>query len=166
MEFTIRRSVQDDWQQFRAIRLEMLADTPMGFGERLEAAEKYGEPEWRHRTARIGNENARFAAIDESGDWIGTMGGYLDKEVGGPMLYGVYVTPRYRGDAFGVTDALLSTVEEWAVDYAPTLWLDVHADNLRAQAAYAKRGFVMTGKTLPYDLNPGELEFEMIKRLR
>jgi len=173
MEFTVRRTVQDDWQQFRALRLEMLADTPMGFGERLETAEVREEADWRIRTARGGNENVRFAAITGSasakagtGEWIGTMGGYIEQKLDGPVLYGVYVTPRYRGNEFGVTDALLEAVEAWAIQHSPTLWLDVHADNHRAQAAYTKRGFVFTGKTLPYELDSTELELEMIKRLR
>jgi GNAT superfamily N-acetyltransferase len=166
MEFTVRRTVQDDWEQFRALRLEMLADTPMGFGERLETAQARTEPEWRIRADRQSDDNIRFAAITSDGEWIGTMGGYVEHKIGGPVLYGVYVTPRFRGGAFGVTDALMSAVEDWAAVRSPTIWLDVHADNHRAQAAYAKRGYVPTGKTLPYELDPAETELEMIKRLR
>ena len=166
MDFIVRRAVQDDWEQFRALRLEMLADTPIGFGERLETAQLRGEADWRLRTERIGEENVRFAAIAGEGEWIGTMGGYVEPDVAGPMLYGVYVTPRFRGGGFGVTDALLTAVEEWAATRSPTLRLDVHADNLRARAAYAKRGFVLTGKTLPYELDTSQFEVEMIKRLR
>ncbi len=65
-----------------------------------------------------------------------------------------------------MTDALMSAVEEWAATRSPTIWLDVHADNHRAQAAYAKRGYVLTGKTLPYELDARQTELEMIKRLR
>ena len=53
-----------------------------------------------------------------------------------------------------------------ATALSPTLRLDVHADNLRARAAYVKRGFVLTGKTLPYELDTSQFEVEMIKRLR
>jgi GNAT superfamily N-acetyltransferase len=166
MDFIVRRSVQDDWEQFRALRLEMLADTPIGFTERLETAQLRGEADWRMKTARVGENNVRFAAITGDGDWIGTMGGYIEPDVAGPILFGVYVTPRFRGDRFGVTDGLLSAVEEWAATRSPTLRLDVHADNLRARAAYAKRGFVLTGKTLPYELDASQFEVEMIKRLR
>jgi phosphate-selective porin len=57
-------------------------------------------------------------------------------------------------------------VEDWAAVRSPTIWLDVHADNHRAHAAYVKRGYVLTGNTLPYDLDPAQTELEMIKRLR
>ncbi len=157
---------EEHWALFRSLRLEMLADTPKAFTESLETAQARDDDEWRMRTDRQLDDNIRFAAITSEGAWIGTMGGYVERNVGGPVLYGVYVTPRYRGGEFGVTDALLSAVEEWAAIRSPTIWLEVHADNHRAQAAYLKRGWVLTGKTLPYPLNPAETELEMLKRLR
>jgi len=85
--------------------------------------------------------------------------------VGGPTLVGVYVAPGFRGRRAGVTDALLDAVEAWAREHADVLRLEVNELNARARAAYERRGFVLTGRTSPYPLDPPSLELEMIKRL-
>ena len=161
----IRRTVESDWADVRALRLEMLEDTPMAYGETLETASQRGEAWWRMRAARGSSpEQMQLVAIRD-GEWLGTMGGYVPDSATGPVLVGVYVVPRARGARSGVTDALLAAVEDWAAERAGTLSLIVHEDNLRARAAYAKRGFVPTGHTIPYILNADERELEMRKPL-
>jgi GNAT superfamily N-acetyltransferase len=112
-DFEVRPVVEDDWQQYRAIRLEMLLDTPSAFAVRLETAQGYTEAEWRERAAR-GDSTSQvlMAAIAADGSWIGAMGSYV-KDLGAPMLFGVYVAPAFRGRDAGVTDALLERVETW-----------------------------------------------------
>ncbi|PPF79767.1 GNAT family N-acetyltransferase [Subtercola sp. Z020] len=177
----VRRTVEADWRQVRALRLEMLSDTPLAFGETLASAERLGEAVWRERARR--GENPRgtaLVAIDDGapssgegdddgagatggGRWVGTMGGYLDPV--GPMLVGVYVSPAWRGRAAGVTDLLLDGVEQWARTEADELYLHVHTANPRAIAAYERRGYEATGTLFPYILNPHQQEQEMKKRL-
>jgi GNAT superfamily N-acetyltransferase len=165
-DFEVRPVVEDDWQQYRAIRLEMLLDTPSAFAVRLETAQGYTEAEWRERAAR-GDSTSQvlMAAIAADGSWIGAMGSYVDKDLGAPMLFGVYVAPAFRGRDAGVTDALLERVETWAARRFATLRLEVHEDNSRARAAYARRGFVENGHRRPYELDQTRDEIEMIKRL-
>jgi len=161
--FTVRATSEDDWREIRALRLEMLADTPLAFGEHLATAEKHLETTWRQRGARGTNPTTcAFAAITQSGRWVGTMGGYIESGV--PMLVGVYVSPDYRGPG-GPGDELLAAVEQWAFARNDRLLLHVHAENPRARAYYAKRGYVETGLTLPYVLDPTQTELEMVKRL-
>ena len=167
MDFEVRPIVEDDWQKYRSIRLEMLLDTPSAFTVRLETAQAYTEAEWRERAARgDGATHILVVAIAADGTWVGAMGGYVDKEIGAPMLFGVYVAPAFRGRDAGVTDALLERVEAWAAERFSTLRLEVHEDNARARAAYVNRGFVETGHRRPYDLDQTRDEIEMIKRLR
>ncbi|KQQ28604.1 GNAT family N-acetyltransferase [Frondihabitans sp. Leaf304] len=163
---TIRPVTEADWREVRVLRLEMLRDTPIAFGETLATAENHPEAEWRLRGRRGTDEgSASFAAIDEStGSWVGTMGGYLPK-TGFPLLVGVYVAPSHRGRAAGVTDALLDEVEAWAKGHASAMALHVHEDNARAIRYYAGRGFTETGRKLPYELAPHGFENEMIKAL-
>ncbi|AMM18993.1 hypothetical protein AX769_01110 [Frondihabitans sp. PAMC 28766] len=163
---TIRSLVEEDWRDLRAIRLEMLADTPIAFGETFDTASRRAEPEWRMR-ARRGHEpnQASFVAIDDATmRWAGVMAGYIPPGAG-PLLVGVYVTPDFRGQDAGVADALLAAVEEWARGFGPTLELDVHEDNPRAIRFYERQGFRDTGRRLTYDLEPGGLEWRMEKRL-
>jgi GNAT superfamily N-acetyltransferase len=136
---TIRRTTADDWQQVRDLRLEMLEDTPLAYGETLATGLTHGEQEWRTRGARgQAPHSVLLAAIDdETGEWVGTMGGYLDAP-GAPMLVGVYVRPSHRGREAGVADALLDTVVEWARSEGSALTLHVHEDNPRAVAYYRR----------------------------
>ncbi len=167
MDFTVRPIVEDDWENYRAIRLEMLLDTPIAYGERHESAAALSEEQWRQRAGRGASGAAILVvAIDARGRWIGTMGGYIDQDVGGPLLVGVYVAPGARGRDAGVTDALLDAIKAWARAGYSTLRLEVHEDNARARAAYARRGFVETGHRRPYDLDPRASELEMIAQLR
>ena len=41
------------------------------------------------------------------------------------------------------------------------LHLYVHEHNPRAHAFYRRYGFTETGATMPYDLDPGQVEIEM-----
>ncbi|XBH21099.1 hypothetical protein V5R04_12885 [Jonesiaceae bacterium BS-20] len=51
-EFIIRQTTEEDWQRVRDLRLEMIRDTPIAFGETHEHALTLTEAEWRERGAR------------------------------------------------------------------------------------------------------------------
>ncbi len=165
--FTVRRTVESDWPEVRALRLEMLADTPLAYLETLDHAERRSEAEWR-AWARDGSSagSITLVAIGDDGRWLATMMSKVPFGASGAFLYGVYVTPSHRGGSAGVTDALLERIEAWAGERGHTLTLEVNEQNPRARAAYAKRGFVETGVTRPYPLDPTLRELEMRKRLR
>lgn len=164
--FSIRRTNESDWREIRAMRLQMIRDTPTAYTETLEHALEQGEAEWRMRGARgQGDDGILVVAIAASGVWVGTMGGFVPDLNTGPLLVGVYVAPAFRGRQVGVTDALLATVEEWARTHGGTLTLHVHEDNTRARLAYERRGFTTSGHSVPYDLDPAKRELEMVKQL-
>lgn len=164
--FRIRATLVDDWREVRELRLEMLRDTPIAFGETEQDALGHSDSEWRMRAARGTAEHGiALAAIDAAGRWVGTMGGYVPDAATGPLLVGVYVTPDYRGRDAGVFDALLVAIQEWARGEGDRLTLRVHEDNSRARAAYLRRGFTETGHRVQYVLDAGALEIEMVKPL-
>ena len=165
-QFTIRATTPDDWRRVRAIRLEMLKDTPLAYTETLQEAFGHSEAEWRRRGAR-GDAADGISLVAELGEgsWVGTMGCVSFRDEPWPMLVSVYVAGDYRGKSAGVTDALLAEVEAWAGSRASGLLLHVHEDNARARSAYERRGFVATGATIPYPLNRRQREIEMVKRL-
>lgn len=159
----LHRVVVDDWERMRAIRLAMLADTPIAYGERLADARRLRESAWRERAAQAGSaRRIALAAVAPAGAWVGFGGGYLDA-VGGPTLVSVYIAPEARGR--GVLDALAAAVGEWALLHADRLRLEVHEDNARAIRAYERLGFRRTGHTRPYDLDPAAREVEMVLTL-
>ncbi|MGA1836053.1 GNAT family N-acetyltransferase [Herbiconiux sp. 11R-BC] len=165
--FTVRRTEEADWREVRALRLEMLADTPLAYLETLAQGHRRSEAEWR-AWARDGSSHASITvvAIADGGRWVATMMSKVPRGASGAYLYGVYVAPGFRGREAGVTDALLGRIEEWAALRGDSLTLDVHELNARARAAYAKRGFVETGVSIPYPLNRAQRELQMRKPLR
>ncbi|QEO14147.1 GNAT family N-acetyltransferase [Agromyces intestinalis] len=164
-ELVIRTTREDDWQAVRALRLEMLRDTPLAYAETLDHALQVEEPEWRQR-ARRGETPGQTSVVAIEGErWVGQMGGWLPQGESVPLLVGVYVAPDRRGEASGVARALLDAIETWARGYGDTLRLEVHEHNPRAIRFYEKLGFSFTGRSRDYELEPGGLELEMIKRL-
>lgn len=162
----IRRTSADDWRQVRDLRLEMIRDTPTAYVETLESAESHDEAEWRRRGARGAAEHGiALVGIAPSGRWVATMAAVVRDTETGPLLGGVYVAPYVRGREAGVADAMLSAIEDWARTEGDRLTLHVHEDNARARAFYERRGFVATGRTIPYPLAPEQLEIEMVEQL-
>ena len=162
-ELTIRRTTADDWREVRALRLEMIRDTPKAYVETLETAQSHDEAEWRMRGARGSAEHGiAIAAIDASGRWVATMGGFVPDVSTGPLLVGVYVTPSHRGTS--VAADLLATIETWARGQGDFLLLHVHEQNPRAIGFYERSGYERTGVTVPYVLDSSQLELEMVKR--
>jgi GNAT superfamily N-acetyltransferase len=121
------------------MRLEALADTPIGFGELHADAAARTDEEWEHRWTTQ-HEGVRLLAL-EGDEPLGMAGGFTHDD-GRKILFGVYVRPGVRGR--GVLEALVDRVQEWA---APSpLHLDVHVDNGPARAAYRRLGFVEDGR--------------------
>jgi ribosomal protein S18 acetylase RimI-like enzyme len=163
--FVVRRVRPDDWQRLKALRLEALKDTPMGFLERYEDALLLADEKWQYR-ARRGSEtgdSAQFVAERLDGTFVGTMIGFPDSvEPGVVWLAAVYVKPAWRGRDRGVADALLDAVIGWARNRcASQVLLEVHEDNPPARDFYRRRGFVATGHSKPYPLDPSGIELEM-----
>jgi GNAT superfamily N-acetyltransferase len=172
-EVRIRRIRADEWERVRDLRLESLADrdAAIAFLETLESSRALGPEFWRDRasTAAQTDRVAQFVAeVDQQ--WIGSVAVVVrrsgDADHHGVVvaenradLVGVYVRPTHRGK--GVFDALLSHAASWTVDVGlKTLTLDVHRDNAHAQAAYARCGFVETGRTVTSVIGPVE-EWEL-----
>jgi RimJ/RimL family protein N-acetyltransferase len=143
-----------DWQAWRDLRLEALADTPIGYGELLADALALTDADWQARMQRPG---IRLMAYD--GDRAVGMAGGFRREDGTPVLVAVYVTPTARGGE--VVGALVERVQAWC-DHEP-LTLDVHVDNHRAHAAYLKLGFVDTGVRTPGGGIDGRDLLEMVR---
>ncbi|GAB3579224.1 GNAT family N-acetyltransferase [Leifsonia lichenia] len=162
----VRESAEDDWSAYRAIRLEMLEDTPIAFLDTLEHARTLPDEHWRNRAANASSSSRLFAAVGDDGRWLGTMGGFQATGAQNPHLVGVYITPAFRGRARGMADALLDAVIAWARPRGTRLLLQVHEQNPAAIRFYERRGFALTGATEPYPLDRSARELEMALPLR
>lgn len=172
---TVRRVRADEWRRVRALRLEALADpdAAIAFLEDLASGKANPDAFWQERAAggAEGDRVAQFVAVDGD-EWIGTVA-ILVSEAGAAdyqghvvesrraNVVGVYLRPNRRGT--GIIDALLDAAIEWTRDRGfEQLHLDVHSDNSRARAAYARAGFIASGVSFTGSIGP---EIEMVRSL-
>ncbi len=137
------------WQ----LRLRALKDHPEAFGEPWDSASRRtsAEIEELSRTFWVGGDNQLFIALDPEGVPVGMLGIFREgrpRERHRMQLWGVYVSPEYRGH--GIASDLART----AIDYARSLdgvlqiHLTVWTDNHAAVNSYSRLGFQRWG-TMP-----------------
>jgi GNAT superfamily N-acetyltransferase len=160
--YTVHRVTPDDAARMRALRLEMLADSPLAFLETLAQAAARPHEDYRRRIiqASAGRGLAQFVA-DPGGRLIGHAGGTVQPEDHATtIVFAVYVTPARRGS--GVLGDLVETVADWSRSVGrPELMLEVVVGNDRAIRAYERLGFTDTGVRLPHPVIPALTELQM-----
>jgi len=163
--YTVHRVSTADAARMRALRLEMLADSPLAFLETLAQAAARSHADFRRRIsqASAGNQLAQFVA-DPGGRLIGHAGGtVLPEEPGATVVFAVYVTPASRGS--GVLAELVEAVAQWSITAGrEELMLEVVVGNDRAVRAYERLGFTDTGVRVPHPVNPALTELQMRRR--
>jgi ribosomal protein S18 acetylase RimI-like enzyme len=178
---TVHRVTPGDAGRMRALRLEMLADSPLAFLETLAQAAARPHADYKRRIvqASTGGQLAQFVA-DPGGRRIGHAGGRLIGHAGGRLIghaggtvlpedpgatvvFAVYITPAQRGR--GVLAALVDAVAEWSVAMGrDELMLEVVVGNDRAVRAYERLGFEDTGLRVPHPVVPELQELQMRRR--
>jgi RimJ/RimL family protein N-acetyltransferase len=164
--WTVRRVTPDDAARMRALRLEMLADSPLAFLETLAQAAARSHEGYRRRIAQAaaGSQLAQFIA-DPGGPFIGHAGGtVLPDEPDVTVVFAVYLTPAYRGGK--VLAELIDAVADWSRSCGrDRLMLEVVVGNDRAVRAYEKLGFYDTGDRVPHPVLPVLTELRMRRRI-
>jgi len=164
---------EGEWEALRAVRLEMLADTPTAYVESLASAQAQTEGQWRSRSAAMtapGSITLVAEAVQGAGAFCGLMRVVVKhpQEIGRPlqaMLISVYVAAPYRGS--GLADELLRQSVKAAAEElgAGLLQLGVHEDNTRAARFYGRHGFRDTGRRETYPLDTSTKEIIMEREL-
>jgi RimJ/RimL family protein N-acetyltransferase len=159
---TVHRVTPADAGRMRALRLEMLADSPLAFLETIAQAAARSHDDYRRRIvqASSGNRLAQFVA-DPGGRLIGHAGGtVLPEEPGVTIVFAVYITPERRGA--GVLAELVDAVAQWSREAGRLdLMLEVVVGNDRAVRAYERLGFTDTGVRVPHPVIPTLTELQM-----
>ena len=156
----LRVVTPDDWQLWRVVRLQALAEAPYAFSSSLAEWRSATEARWRDRLTVPGGRNY-LAWL--AGAPVGMASGVPGNEPGTVDLMSMYVAPAVRGR--GVADALLEAVESWGLHRgASRLCLAVRANNLRARRVYERHGLVLTGEA-PRSTPAESLELVMCKDL-
>jgi RimJ/RimL family protein N-acetyltransferase len=162
--FTVHRVTPADAARMRALRLEMLADSPLAFLETLAQAAARPHEDYRRRIiqASAGRQVAQFVADPGPGKrLIGHAGGtVLPEEPGVTVVFAVYLTPARRGGP--VLAEMVDAVAAWSrASGRDELMLEVVVGNDRAVRAYQRLGFVETGVRVPHPVLPALTELQM-----
>lgn len=132
---------EDQWAEWRALRLAALAADPEAFGSTLAEWSGPGDAEsrWRGRLVAV----ALNVLADLDGEAVGMLSASLPVE-GTAALLSMWVAPAARGH--GVGDALIGAALRWArTQGARRLALDVRQGNLPAILLYRRHGFYDVG---------------------
>ncbi len=158
----VHRVTPADAARMRALRLEMLADSPLAFLETVAQAAARPHEDYRRRIvqASTGRALAQFVA-DPGGRLIGHAGGtVMPEDPGVTIVFAVYITPAHRGT--GVLADLVEAVAHWSRETGrPELMLEVVVGNDRAVRAYERLGFTDTGVRVPHPVIPALTELQM-----
>jgi ribosomal protein S18 acetylase RimI-like enzyme len=140
-EVTVRSLGEEDWEEFKAIRLAALTDSPDAFAASLDEERGYDEDFWRlrmRRSTRFVAEQAADSGVERVGVVSLGDGKGEDGRVG--EIFGLWVAPGARGT--GVATKLVQASAERARRDGRThvaYW--VGTDNGRAVAFASGMGF-------------------------
>ena len=147
MPLTVRVLTADDWQVWRDITLQSLADAPDAFRPTLAEVEHEGDFFWQEMvgpTAEHDLFNLWIAFHD--GDPMGKIFARVDEELTTVHIGAMWVAPQHRG--VGAGRALVDAAARWAVSLGATnaeLW--VTEANESAVRFYESLGFAPTDDT-------------------
>ncbi|WP_323097840.1 GNAT family N-acetyltransferase [Intrasporangium sp. YIM S08009] len=161
-EITVRPLGEDDWQDYRSVRLAALRESPEAFAASIGQEESYGEDLWRERMRR----SARLVA-EREGDAVGVVSvgtAKSDEEGSAGELFGLWVHPEARGS--GVATTLVKEGARLATERGQThLVYWVGTENGRAVAFASGMGFRPTDYRRPMGVvseEDGEEEIAMV----
>ena len=145
-EITIRPGQEPDWEQYRALRLEMLRLHPEAFLADYETTEARHASYWREALRNPGVMSMIFFALHEQ-QLVGMA--YVQRRGGAKQqnnadIFSVYVKAEWRG--LRIADALLERCALWAKrSNISILKLSVVNSNAAAIRCYERCGFVAYG---------------------
>ena len=143
MGHSTRRLQTDDHAALRALRLRALAGEPSAFGSTLDREEAFTAEIWKERLHP--DAHPSFGGFDDSGGLVGLAVGIPDlADASVAHLVGMWVDPVARRG--GLAAELAELVIGWAAGRdCRFVRLRVTDGNIRAEALYARLGFVRTG---------------------
>jgi RimJ/RimL family protein N-acetyltransferase len=158
----VRRVTVADAAMARSLRLEMLADAPLAFIERLdEAAARPHHAFGATLADRAEGDSAAVFVAAADGRLVGQAGGWTPPGTTGvTLVFAVYLSPPWRG--VGLLGRLVDAVADWSVAAGrPVLELEVLSTNHRAIRAYERLGFADTGQRIRHPRIPVLTELRM-----
>ncbi len=157
----IRRIRENDWEQYRYIRLKALESNPAAFSTTLDEALAFDDTKWIERSRKNSNSSTE-------GLWLGFLGVKPVGIVGMFMqnvvfnLCHLWVDPAVRHNGLG--RRLVETAIAWvdSQDASAAIRLDVSPVQGSAFHLYLQCGFISTGVEVSLPHDQGTSLWEMI----
>ena len=158
----------DDWQAYRALRLEALQTEPQAFGSTYASSVQQPEAFWRGRLEESAAGEKSWLLFARRGDpLVGMIGAYASDDPALVDVISMYVQPAHRGQ--GISKQLMSAIlnilqQRGQFERAR---LEVNTEQTAAQKLYTSFGFqvVASEYTMAGDGNYHDVHI-MEKRLR
>ncbi|MER7073384.1 GNAT family N-acetyltransferase [Terrabacter sp. NPDC000476] len=160
-DITVRPLGEDDWEDYRSVRLAALRESPEAFAASVEEEESFDESLWRERMQR----SARLVA-EREGEAVGVVSVGVARASEGVAgeLFGLWVRPEARGS--GVATRLVTDSASLAAERGHShLVYWVGTENGRAVAFASGMGFRPTDYRRPMGVvseEDGEEEVAMV----
>lgn len=155
-DITVRTLTEDEWEQYRAVRLSALEESPEAFAATIEEERGYDEELWRDRMRR-----SRRLVAEREGEAVGvaSLGRHSENERVAE-LFGLWVAPTARGA--GVASQLVQAGADVARAQRSThLAYWVSTENGRAVAFASGFGFRPTDSRRPMRVRASDAEEEI-----
>jgi GNAT superfamily N-acetyltransferase len=145
----VRHAEVADAAALKVIRQKSLSDEPDAYSATYAESLRYRDSHWREMA-----EHWNYYLAFDGPDAVGmAAGGPYSPKPDHRWLYGMYVTPEFRGT--GIAQRLVAEVATWARgEGVDLLGLHVTATQSRARAFYEKIGFALTGESEPMRRDP------------
>ncbi|MCK0113694.1 GNAT family N-acetyltransferase [Ornithinimicrobium sp. F0845] len=148
-EISVRVLQEEDWPEYRDVRLRALKESPEAFVASAAEEEDYDEDRWRSRMQR---SRRLLAEQDETVVGVVSVGSHKIETPGAGELFGLWVDPAKRGS--GVARKLLEAAAAQArADDLKHLIYWVGTDNGRAVAFASSFGFRPTDNRRPMEIH-------------
>lgn len=159
----IRRAREEEWSEFRGLRLRALALEPFAFGSTLAREQTFPPETWKERLAggEASTTAATWAAVEPREKWVGMI--TFSEREGAVHVFAMWVDPVRRGA--GVGGRLLDAGLSWVAEHHPgrEVVLDVNPNLVAAVRLYESRGFRPTGVSAPLEHTPSERTVAMVR---
>jgi ribosomal protein S18 acetylase RimI-like enzyme len=155
MTNTVRLITPEDYDVFRALRLESLRLLPANFAADLAQEEASSKEDWLKRLASASS-----------------FGGFIDETLSGMVVFSRPSRPKlaHTGDigamyvrasaqGTGLADALMTALLQHATTVVEQVQLTVNAENARAIKFYRRHGFRQIG-IIPRSLHVGDRYYD------
>lgn len=136
--YSVKKLTTNDWQEYRAIRLEALAAHPNFFSPSRDETQ-LTETDWKQR---LSNQNAASFGLYAEGELIGLTGIFRDHtELKTAHLVSSYIKPKFRKK--GLSRLLYEERIKWAKAQKDVqiLLVDHNEENEPSMKAHQKFGF-------------------------